>query len=566
MLKELRIRNFAIIDDLEVEFFQGLNIITGETGAGKSILLGALGLLLGSRASMEDIRTGCESAEVEGVFGIHSKPELIDRLKDRDLWDAENKDFVSIRRVVSRSGRNRIYINGYSTNLTDLKELVAHLIEIHGQNEHQRLLNPDLHLEFLDSYGGLLKERNDIRCDFEKLEAVQKELQHLKDQQEQSRQKADLLKYQLQEIEKAALSCPEEETLEQERKILQNAEKLYSITWNSYETLYASDRSVLSELKLISHQIHQVEQIDPSKSEWVKRLQNIFIQLEDLALEYRDYAQKSRIDPERLNEIESRLFLIKSLKKKYGGSVSDILVYADKIRRELNGFRESQDEINQQQDTISELKKLLAKKATLLSEKRQEIAKNLTRAVEAELAELSMEGAGFSINFSFRPDEAGFIDRQGQKIALGPRGLDAVEFLFCPNPGEGYKPLVKIISGGELSRVMLAIKNILAACDDIPVLIFDEIDAGIGGKVGEMVAVKLKTIASSRQVLCVTHLPQIASRADAHFLIRKDVRDGRTHTLISRLGFEERVAEIARMASGKVATKAALEHARDLLG
>lgn len=375
-----------------------------------------------------------------------------------------------------------------------------------------------------------------------------------------------MYEFQLQEIEKARLSVQEEETLEQERRILQNAEKLYNISWSSYDTLYASDESVLSELKLINSQIQQIEQIDSTRSAWVQRLQNIFIQLEDLALEFRDYSRKSKFDPERLNEIESRLYLIRSLKKRYGSTVADILAYADKIRRELSGFQECDDLISRKMEEIGKLKGILADKATMLSEKRRETAEKLAQAIETELAQLSMEGSGFSVDLSFKPDEEGFLERQGEKIALGPKGIDEVEFLFCPNPGEDYKPLIKIISGGELSRVILAIKNILADVDDIPVLIFDEVDAGIGGKAGEMVATKLKAIASSRQVLCITHLPQIASQADTHFLIQKELREGRTHTVISKLNYEERVKEIARMASGKITTEAALEHARHLIG
>jgi len=563
MLKELRIKNYAIIDELSIDFKAGLNILTGETGAGKSIIIESLGLILGERASDESIRSGEDSAAVEAVYDISKIKNIKEKLSESGI-ETENNELI-IRRQISRSGKNRSYINNSAVNLSLLKDIGDMLVDIHGQHEHQTLLHPENHSIVLDLFGNILPLREKCRENYSNLQNLQREVNELINKERERVQKIDLLNFQKEEIDKAELNTDEDEELKREKNLTQNAERLHRYATESYDILYSSEGSVTEKLNTVITAIGELSRIDSSTEKILNDGREVLFQIEDLASRIRDYSDKIEFNPNRLSEIDDRLAEITALKRKYGANIEDILNYRKKIDEDLEILSKSQERMDRLTTEIEKLKKEMEDTLMKLAREREKASDRFESMIEKELKELKMEKVRFKVEFFYEEDDSSFIKYKGKPVKFFPEGIGKIEFFFSPNIGEDLKPLSKIASGGELSRVMLSIKNILTNKDSIPVLIFDEVDAGIGGGVAEVVGEKLKKVSKGRQVFCITHLPQIASRADTHFQIAKKTSNGRTITSIKELKGEERVEEIARMAGGKIITDTVRRHAEEMI-
>jgi DNA repair protein RecN (Recombination protein N) len=544
MLRELRIKNFAIIDDLKINFENGLNVLTGETGAGKSIIVDSLSLALGSRAQSELIRSGEKEAVVQAYFELHNKYEFPN-------IGIEKTDSIILRRSISTTGKSRAYINDTIVNLQTLAELSKSLVDIHGQHEHQSLLSVDKQKLFIDSYGKLLNDRDRVGSLYKEVQGLKQEEADLRQKAKERVHRIDLLRFQIQEIDASVLKAGEKEELIKEKMILSNLSRLNEFIETAYSQIYDSDGSCMEKLSYTISKVREMASLDNSVSNILETLEAAQPLIEEGALSIRKYKDKYHYEPGRLDEIEDRLELIKRLERKYGEGVEIILRYRDEAEKELKSL----ELIDERLDSIEAERKgkeeNLFQIARDLGEKRKKIARKIEKLVKNELNELALNNAEFIVDIQ-------------QEETVSPNGLEKIEFLFSANPGEPPKPLAKIASGGELSRVMLALKSILADFDSIPVLIFDEVDAGIGGKTAESVGRKLKIISDKHQVLCTTHLPQIAVRGDFHLKIEKAQRDERVRVEVLELRDEERLNEIARMLSGKV-TNVSLKHAKELL-
>jgi DNA repair protein RecN (Recombination protein N) len=561
MLKELNIKNFAIIDQLRVEFTPGLNVLTGETGAGKSIVVDALNLALGERASADLIRTGCQEAVVEAAFELNQTgtQEIATLLAEQGIEVSSGEDLI-VRRVLSSSGKNKVYINGSLANLTTLSALGTTLADIHGQHEHQSLLSLDRQMDMLDAFGGLDGIREEFANAFRCLQGIRKKLAELEIGERDRAQREDMLRFQKNEIEAAMLKPAEDADLANEQNVLANSEKLAGLTAMVDETLYASDDSVLTNLRRAVNGLKEIAEIDARLAGAAQLCESGRAQLEEAAREISSHRESIEFDPKRLEQIGDRLDVIQKLKKKYGGTIEEILEFGVKAAAELERVERSSEESERLKSEIQAVKFGLTEKAAELTQKRGSSAKNLEKKVETELGHLGMKKTTFSVNIT---QESGGDTLDGHKLGL--RGADRVEFLISPNPGEEAKPLAKIASGGELSRIMLALKTILMEGDEIPTLVFDEVDAGIGGAVAEEVGKKLKRIAAKHQVFCITHLAQIASLATSHYGVSKAVKNDRTSTEVRLLDANERVDEIARMLGGKTITDATIKHAAEMI-
>ncbi len=561
MLKELNIKNFAIIDQLRVEFAPGLNVFTGETGAGKSIVVDALNLALGERASADLIRTGCQEAVVEAAFELNhdGTTEVAGLLAGQGIETTAGEDLI-VRRVLSAAGKNKVYINGSLANLATLSALGASLADIHGQHEHQSLLSLEKQMELLDSFGGLGALRGALSGAYHRLHDVRKELAGIEAGERDRAQREDMLRFQKNEIEAAMLKPGEDAELANEQKVLANSEKIAGLARAADEALYSSDNSALSGLKKAMTSLREIAAIDNRMASVLELCEAGRAQVEEAAREVSAYAERTEFDPGRLEQIGDRLDLIQKLKKKYGGAVEEIIAFGAQASAELERMERSTEEIERLRKEIASIKSGLTAQAQELTRKRGAAARELEKKIEAELSHLGMKKTTFTVKVVQEP---GDDTDDGHKV--GPRGADRVEFLISPNPGEEPKPLAKIASGGELSRIMLALKTILVEGDSIPTLVFDEVDAGIGGAVAEEVGKKLRRVAAKRQVFCITHLPQIASMATSHYGVAKSVKKERTSTEVRLLEKKERVDEIARMLGGKTITEATLRHAEEMI-
>ncbi len=561
MLKELNIKNFAIIEELGVSFTPGLNVFTGETGAGKSIVVDALNLVLGERASADLIRTGCPESVVEAAFELNRAVagEIRDLLAEQGIAADPQEDLI-VRRVLSASGKNKVYINGSMATLATLAALGSILADIHGQHEHQSLLSLERQMAMLDSFGGLAPLRETLAAAYYRLQDLRAELAGLEAGDRDRAQREDMLRYQKNEIEAAALKPGEDEQLALEQKVLANSEKLAGLSRATDEALYASDESALACLKKAMTSLREIAAIDARLAPVLELCEAGRAQIEEAAREVSSYADRVEFDPDRLEMIGDRLDLIQKLKRKYAATVEDVIAFSKKAAAELERMERSTEQIEQLKSDIRTAKAGLTGMAQELTQRRTAAARDLEKKVGAELAQLGMKNTRLNIAITQGPG-----DDTLDGHALGPRGADRVEFLIAPNPGEDPKPLAKIASGGELSRIMLALKTILVEGDGIPTLVFDEVDAGIGGAVAEEVGKKLKRVASNRQVFCITHLPQIASMASSHYGVMKFVKKDRTHTEVRLLGRKDRVDEIARMLGGKTITEATLKHAEEMI-
>jgi DNA repair protein RecN (Recombination protein N) len=562
VLKELRIQNFAIIDALHVHFGRGLHVFTGETGAGKSIIIEALSLALGGRASAEMIRSGEEMASIEAAFDLADQPGIADLASAHGI-DITGDELV-IKRAISAS-RNRVYVNGTLSTVSVLELLGAKLVEIHGQYEQQTLLHPEHQLDIFDAYAGVLELRHALERNYYYLQGLRKHLAELKAQADERGRRHQLLQFHLQEIDQAELRVGEEEELKGERQILMHTEKLLQTTQGSSESLYAGEDTLVERLGRVLSSLDEVSAIDPILKPVTEDLRAALYQLEEAGRTLGDYASRVEFDPLRLAEIEERLAELSTMKRKYGATVDDILAHRESLAKELETLHHQAENMDALQAEIGVTEGQVREQALELSQRRMAVGSTLEQAVERELHELSMGGARFVIAFRRTPDAAGFIAVDEAPVALMPTGIETVEFLFTSNAGEEPRPLAKIASGGEVSRVMLALKSILAAIEHIPTLVFDEVDAGIGGGVAEVVGRKLKALTNTCQVFCITHLPQVASRGDVHFLIEKQVVLGRTVTTVRPLTQRERVDEIARMSGGLVITDTTRKLAAELL-
>jgi len=554
MLKLLRVNNIALIRELEVELGPGLTLLTGETGAGKSILIDALSLLLGDRASPELIRSGEERASVEAVFDVASAAAL---LEERGL--PADGDEVVIRRELQASGKGRATVNGALVPVSLLRDLAPSLAVIHGQHEPQGLLDPATHLDLLDHFAGA-DDGRPVGEFYRDLRAAEAALERLRGDRREAERRREMLEFQANEIEKAGLAAGEEEALRVEKARQANAGRLSTLSGEAYALLYDDEAAALSRLTQVFRRLEDLAEIDPSFRPFLDARREVLAPLEDLALRLRDYHEQLEVSPGRLDEIESRLALLERLKKKYGATVEEVLGFGARCRRELDALASPEEQERTLEVRRERLAAAYLERARELSKKRKAAARELRKRVQAELAQLAMEKTRFEV--AFTPPET---EAEADPALWTERGLERAEFLLSPNLGEEVRPLARIASGGELSRIMLGLKSVVRS--DVPglSLVFDEVDAGIGGRVAEVVGRKLKAVAARQQVLCVTHLPQIAALADHHLAVRKRVEQGRTLTVVEALTGEARAEEIARMLGGETITATARQHAREML-
>jgi DNA repair protein RecN (Recombination protein N) len=550
VLSELSIENFAIIDHLELHFTPGLVTFTGETGAGKSIIIDAVEVLLGGRAEAVMIRSEAERAIIEAVFEIPEaiQPQLMAILEREALLEEKNR--VTLGREIRRNGRNVARVNGRNVNTALLTEIGELLVDVHGQSEHLSLLRVRKHLQLLDSYANAEDSLADYRKTYRRLQSVRRSLEELRQAESDAARRTDLLSYQINEIEAARLQPGEEDELKEERNRLANAEGLATLAQEAVQILdegMPETASITDLLGNVTHAISSLSKLDPSQETLAEQSQVLFENLADLTRSLRLYQESIEFNPKRLDQVEERLGLLHNLKRKYGKTLEEVLQYAAQARQQLDTILHAGEKILQLESEEAELLQTLAEKGQRLSEIRRSASAQLARAVEAELADLHMNGARFEVDFKQRLDPEGVTLQDGSRVAFDASGIEQVEFLVAPNPGEGLKPLVKIASGGETSRLMLALKNVLTRADQIPTLIFDEIDQGIGGRVGTVVGLKLWNLGRMHQVLCVTHLPQLAAFGDQHFQVAKHVQEGRTHTVVEALTREKRLLELAQM-------------------
>ncbi len=580
MLVELSIRNFAIIDELAVEFGPGFSVLTGETGAGKSIIIDGLDLLLGGRADSTMVRTGARRAQIEGVFAIPNSENPLAALLEREQLNGDDADRLVLAREVRSTGRSTSRVNGHMVNLRQLRRITAGLVDIHGQSEHLSLMRVREHIYLLDRYAGLEAEREKVSGLVRRLYEVRSELKQLLHDERELARKVDLLSYQIEEIRKAALQPGEFESLQEERTRLANAEQLAGLAEEAYAYLEGRVDEMPTIQDLLGHAVRALTglaKIDTSQAALRQAAEQISFQVDDLSTVLRDYREQIEFNPARLAAVEERIELVRRLQRKYGDSIEDVLAYAEKAAMELEAIGHSEERVAELEGQEARLLREIGQMGWALSAERRAAAARMAAAVEQELADLRMTGARFGVDISWRPDPDGAVVprtaaapevEQAERFAFDATGLDQVQFLISPNPGEPLKPMVKIASGGETSRLMLAIKTVLSRADQTPTLVFDEIDQGIGGRVGQMVGQKLwglsRGLQPGRQVICVTHLPQLAGFGDAHYRVEKQVIGGRTVTRVQRLDIlDSRVGEIALMMGGE--TPATRDSAREIL-
>lgn len=553
MLKQLHIDNFAIIQNLEIKFKAGLTTFTGETGAGKSILLDAIEALVGGRTDSTMIRSGAEYANLEAIFSIPTanRDALLGLLEREGL--SEDEKTVILNCEIRREGRNIARINGRSVNVTLLRELGEFLVDIHGQSEHLSLLKVREHLGLLDRHANSQELLENYQTAYKALKSVQRELADLRRAEQDAARQQDLLTYQIQEIEAAKLQPGEEAKLRQELSRLANAEKLASLTQKALSLLEDANPetpSISTMLGEAAQAVRSLATIDQSMHELADQCESLSVGANDMSLELQDYLNQVEYNPKRLEQVENRLALLSTLKRKYGENEKDILAFAQKAREQLEKISGAEERIASLEIDERRLQQDAAEKALALSQKREEAAQSLSVSVENELGDLQMAGARFQVAMQKLADQEGLPLAENEMFKFDETGIDQVEFLIEPNPGEGLKPLVKIASGGETSRLMLALKNVLTRADTIPTLIFDEIDQGIGGRVGSLVGEKLWQLGKQHQVFCVTHLPQLAAFGNQHYRVWKQVQGGRTLTVVDTLDGEVRINELASMFGG----------------
>ncbi|MFC0214219.1 DNA repair protein RecN [Paenibacillus chartarius] len=566
MLIELSIRNLAVIEHVHLHFKNGFHVLTGETGAGKSIIIDALSLVVGGRGTSELVRHGSEKAEIEALFELaadHPVWGILERLG----IEGDSSEPLLIRRDVTAQGKSSSRINGQLVNMTMLREIGSMLVNIHGQHEHQSLLDTDEHLHLLDMYGDadISPIKQAYASVYEQYTKLQRELHALESASQQSLQMLDLYRFQIEEISSAKLKEGEDASLSEEKRKLANAEKLFQNVSDAYDQLNGAGRSLDTTRKAAS-KLRDIASYDSAVlGPLVEQIEAAFYQLEDAAYQLRNYRETIEFNPARLDQIESRLDVINTLRRKYGESIGDMLAYLAKIEREVGTIENKDDILQKLQGNARKLLAELSRHAAELSDRRRLVAVQLAAAIESELRDLHMERTKFEVGIAYAEDARSELELGGMKVRFGKDGADQAEFLMAPNPGEPLRGLGKIASGGELSRIMLALKSIFARVDRIPVLVFDEVDTGVSGRAAQAIAEKLSRLSRSCQVFSITHLPQVACMADVHFYIHKEVEGGRTFTRVADLEAGRRAQELARMLGGVEVTETTLHHAQEML-
>ena len=559
MLHELSIRNLAVIEEAQVNFHQGFHVLTGETGAGKSILIDALSLVVGGRGSADMVRYGTEKAEVEALFDLSTEHPVWSKLAHLGL-DYDSSEMLVVRRELTATGKSSSRVNGQLVTITMLKEIGETLVNIHGQHEHQSLLKSEQHLEWLDMYGGqaLAETKQHYHACYEQLLLVRSQLHELENSTRVNEQMKDLYTFQIEEIQSAKLVVGEDDELAEQRTLLMYAEKRTNAANEAYIALHDENglQSINEAIKKITDILNYDEQaLHPI----LEQLQNAYYTAEDAMYSLRTYRDEVESDPEQLQIVEDRLDLIRSLKRKYGETIEDILGYYNKIVEELDKMENRDEHLAKLQAQETRLYTQAYEQALVLSELRQNAAIQLAEEITTELKQLQMGASLFEVSL-----EQAKVD-EGERARLSAAGLDLAVFMMSTNPGEPLKPLHKVASGGEMSRIMLALKAIFAKLDQIPVLIFDEVDTGVSGRAAQAIAEKLSSLAHNCQVFSITHLPQVACMADHHYEIRKQVRDSRTYTSVTELKEEARINELARMLGGVEITDKTRHHAQEML-
>jgi DNA repair protein RecN (Recombination protein N) len=557
MLSLLKIKNIALIDELELEFAAGLNLLTGETGSGKSIIVDSLGALTGERVSSDLIKEGATQAQIEGLFTVRADADLHETFYESgiELDDADETDLI-VRRELTLSGKNRIFVNNQLVTQAFLRKIGAFLVDIHGQGEQATLFNAATHLEMLDEFAATAGLVESVGAKYKKMAQVRREIESLREDEAQKLQLLDILQFQVDEIGKANLQTGEDEALEEEKKRLNNVEKLSSLSEESYLLLYENEEATVTTLEKVVRRITELSEYESKFAEYNEGLANAQAVLEDLAFAVRDFRGSLEFSPERLAEIEDRLAEISRLKRKYGGAIETVLAHFAESSERLRNIETADLREAELRKELLKAREDYLKTALQLHEKRDKSAKKLEKEIETNLKAVSLEKARFEVRISSDADD----DK-----SFTARGLDKVEFYFSANPGESVKPIGKVASGGELSRLMLILNTTTKLSEASKTMVFDEIDTGIGGRVAEAVGLKLKELAKTQQVLCVTHQPQVASLADHHFLVQKETIKNRTQIRLKELGETEQVEEIARMLAGEKITDTARQHAREML-
>ena len=550
MLKTLSIWNFALIEHIQIEFDRGLNILTGETGAGKSILLGALGMVIGRRTNTDAIRSGADFMRVEGVFSLEEQ-RVRDFLMENNILTED--DMLIVTRQISAGGRNIIQINNCHTTLAVLRQLGEMLVDIHGQHANQALLKPAKQLNLVDEYdaASINEQKQNYLQIYHRWQNLREKLVKSKINTQEMAQRTDMLNWQINEIQNAKLTVSEDSELDEAIKILANAEKISLLSQNAYNLLYEGG-NILGSMAQLCKDTEALSQYDENMARVHQIIEDAYFQLQDGADEIRSFGENIDYSPQKLDAMQSRMEEINKLRRKYGASIEDILAYCEKAKAELDYMENYDANLAQMEQELSTVTEELKQSAATLHKMRQQNAVALAENIVRELQSLSMPDAKMQINLILSDN-------------FTENGADEIEFLFSANLGEDLKTLQKIVSGGELSRIALAVKTITAQKDDANLMVFDEVDIGVGGKTAQMMAEKIARIAISRQVICITHLPQIAAMADAHFYIHKETKDNKTFTAIEEIDYGARLAEIARMASGTELTQASLENAEEML-
>ncbi len=557
MLSLLKIKNIALIEEIELEFSKGLNLLTGETGSGKSIIVDSLSALTGERVSSDLIKEGETNAQIEGLFQLKANPDLHEMFYESgiELEDADEADLI-VRRELSTSGKNRIFVNNQSVTQAFLRKIGTFLVDIHGQGEQATLFNSATHLEILDEYAEADNLRHAVAEKYREWAAIQAEIELLREDEAQKLQLLDILQFQVEEIGKAKLQKGEDEALEEEKLRLNNVEKLSTLSDEAYALLYENEESTLTTLERAARRINGLADYETSFREYSEGLQNAQAVLGDLAISLRDFRNRLEFSPERLAEIENRLAEISRLKRKYGGDIESVLVHLAESEERLNNIQTAELREAELNKESAKLREEYLDVARGLHEKRVKAAKKFEKSVEENLKAVALEKARFEVRIDFA---------ETNDKSFSAKGFDAIGFYFSANPGESVKPIAKVASGGETSRLMLILNTAAKISEKAKTMVFDEIDAGIGGRVAEAVGLKLKELSRSNQVLCVTHQPQVASLADHHYLVEKGTVKNRTQIQVRELSEAEQIEEIARMLAGEKITETARQHARELI-
>lgn len=560
MLLELEVRNFALIDELNINFNTGLNILTGETGAGKSIIIDAVNMAIGQRADRNFVRAGADKCMVQAIFSVKISNNIYDLLNEYGI-EIDNDNILVVTREIYANGRSICRVNGIIVTQTILKKITENLIDIHGQHEHQSLLNSSFHINMLDSYGGkqILDLVACVSKTYDELQVLKKKLSSICFDEMERERKIDLIKFQIDEINSANLKLDEEEELKKQKKLVSNSEKIYKTLSNAYEVICGDslDGSALDKLSSVVHSMQGISSLDESFLNFSSVLEEVQYKLEDTTRDIREYRDQIEFDPEILEDIEIRLNLINLLKRKYGSSIDEILQYKEKIESELWEYENNEEELNRLKAEIHIKEKELLKISLELSSLRKSIALNFEEKITDILITLNMGKVQFKVSFINE-------ERESSALKFTSKGIDEIEFTISTNMGEPLKPLSKIASGGEMSRVMLAFKTILADVDNIPTLIFDEIDTGISGKTAQIIGERLHDISNHHQIICITHLPQIACMADHHYLIEKIEKENKVKTIVEKLDKPSQINELGRLLGGEL-TDITIKHAEEMI-